>query len=258
MSVKSLFNLQGRVAVVTGGSRGLGLQIAEAYAEQGARLALVARKRAQLEEAQASLESLGAEVLTVAADLSEPSNIVSFVEEVMGTWNRIDILVNNAGATWGAPAEEHPLDAWRKVMNLNLTSAFLLSQKVAQAAMIPPERGVIVNVASVAGLRGNPSEMTGTLAYNTSKGGLVNMTRALASEWAKYNIRVNALAPGYFPTKMTRGTLQAAQDRTEAATPLGRVGGPEDLKGAALLLGSDASAFMTGQVIAVDGGVTAI
>ena len=258
MSVKSLFNLQGRVAVVTGGSRGLGLQIAEAYAEQGARLALVARKRAQLEEAQASLESLGAEVLTVAADLSEPSNIVSFVEEVMGTWNRIDILVNNAGATWGAPAEEHPLDAWRKVMNLNLTSAFLLSQKVAQAAMIPPERGVIVNVASVAGLRGNPSEMTGTLAYNTSKGGLVNMTRALASEWAKYNIRVNALAPGYFPTKMTRGTLQAAQDRTEAATPLGRVGGPEDLKGVALLLGSDASAFMTGQVIAVDGGVTAI
>ena len=258
MSIQDLFSLQDRVAVVTGGSRGLGLQIAEAYAEQGARLALVARKRAQLEEAQASLEALGAEVLTVDADLSEPDNIVSFVEEVMGVWNRIDILVNNAGATWGAPAEAHPLDAWHKVMNLNLTSTFLLSQKVAQAAMIPPERGVIVNVASVAGLRGNPPEMTGTLAYNTSKGGLVNMTRALASEWAKYNVRVNALAPGYFPTKMTRGTLQTAQDRIEAATPLGRVGGPEDLKGAALLLGSDASSFITGQIIAVDGGVTAI
>lgn len=258
MSIKDLFNLQDRVAVVTGGSRGLGLQIAEAYAEHGARLALVARKREQLEETQASLEALGAEVLTVAADLSEPDNIVSFVEEVMGAWNRIDILANNAGATWGAPAEEHPLDAWHKVMNLNLTSAFLLSQKVARAAMIPSERGVIVNVASVAGLRGNSPEMMGTLAYNTSKGGLVNMTRSLASEWAKYNVRVNALAPGYFPTKMTRGTLQAAQDRIEAATPLGRVGGPEDLKGAALLLGSDASAFMTGQVIAVDGGVTAI
>ena len=258
MSIKDLFNLQDRVAVVTGGSRGLGLQIAEAYAEQGARLALVARKRAQLEEAQALLEALGAEVLTVAADLSEPGNIATLVEEVMGAWERIDILVNNAGATWGAPAEEYPLEAWHKVMNLNLTSAFLLSQKVAQAAMIPPKRGVIVNVASVAGLRGNHPEMMGTLAYNTSKGGLVNMTRALASEWAKYNVRVNALAPGYFPTRMTRGTLEVAQDRIEAATPLGRVGGPEDLKGAALLLGSDASAFMTGQVIAVDGGATAI
>ena len=253
-----MFDLRGRVALVTGGSRGLGLQIAEAYAEQGARLVIVARKREQLEEAKTRLERYGTEVLSVAADLSKAENISAFVDEVMATWGRIDILVNNAGATWGAPAEEHPLEAWQKVIDLNLTGTFLLSQAVAKAAMIPERRGVIVNVASVAGLKGNNPAMMGTVAYNASKGGVVNMTRALAAEWAKYNVRVNAVAPGYFPTKMTRGTLDAAQDLIEAATPLGRVGGPEDLKGAALLLGSDASAFMTGQIIAVDGGVTAV
>ena len=258
MSVKDLFDLRGRVALVTGGSRGLGLQIAEAYAEQGARLVIVARKREQLAEAKEQLEGYGSEVLSVAADLSKAENINAFVDEVMASWGRIDILVNNAGATWGAPAEEHPLEAWQKVIDLNLTGTFLLSQAVAKGAMIPEKRGAIVNIASVAGLKGNNPAMMGTVAYNASKGGVVNMTRALAAEWAKYNVRVNAVAPGYFLTKMTRGTLDAAQDLIEAATPLGRVGGPEDLKGAALLLGSDASAFMTGQIIAVDGGVTAV
>ena len=258
MSVKDLFDLTGRVAVVTGGSRGLGLQIAEAYAEQGARLVIVARKQEALEKAEAHLRTFGTEVKSVAADLSEPRSISAFVDEVMATWGRVDVLVNNAGATWGAPAEEHPLEAWHKVISLNLTGTFLLSQAVAKTAMIPERRGAIVNVASVAGLKGNNPAMTGTVAYNASKGGVVNMTRALAAEWAKYGVRVNALAPGYFLTKMTRGTLEAAQDLIEAATPLGRVGGPEDLKGAALLLASDASAFMTGQTVAVDGGVTAV
>lgn len=258
MGVKELFDLSDRVAVISGGSRGLGLQIAEAYAEQGARLVLSGRKEEQLGEAAAHLRARGAEVLTLASDLSVVENTPIVVERVMDAWGRIDILVNNAGATWGAAAEEHPLEAWSKVLGLNLTGAFALTQAVAKASMIPRKRGRIVNVASVAGLKGNQPRMMGTVAYNTSKGGLVNMTRALAAEWAKYEITVNAIAPGYFPTKMTRGTLANAQGLIEAATPLGRIGGPEDLKGVAVLLASDASAFMTGQIIAVDGGVTAV
>ncbi len=258
MSVKELFDLTGRVALITGGSRGLGLQIAEAYAEQGAKLVLTARKAAQLDEAAERLRAQGAEVLPLPADLSQRDAPETLVRQIMDEWGRIDILVNNAGTTWGAPAEEHPLDAWRKVLDLNLTAAFALCQAVAVASMIPRKGGRIVNVASVAGLQGNHPQMTGTVAYNASKGGLVNLTRALAAEWAKYKITVNAVAPGFFPTKMTKGTLEAGGDLIEAATPLGRVGGPEDLKGVAVLLASDASAFMTGQVVGVDGGMSVV
>ena len=257
MSLRKLLDLSDRVAIVTGGSRGLGLQIAEAYAEFGARLALTARKQAQLDEAEAHLRDQGAEVVTIAGSLSDPAHAAAVVERVMDAWGRVDILVNNAGATWGAPAEDYPLEGWHKVIDLNLTGTFVLTQQVARASMIPRKYGRIVNVASVAGLRGSHPQMMGTVAYNTSKGGLVNMTRALAVEWAKYQITVNAIAPGWFPTKMTHGTLESSQDRIEQGTPLGRLGGPEDLKGLALLLGSDASAYMTGQVIAVDGGTTA-
>ena len=258
MSVKELFDLTGRVALITGGSRGLGLQIAEAYAEQGAKLAITARKAEQLEEAAKGLREQGTDVLTLPADLSEQGAPERLVHQIIDEWGQIDILVNNAGATWGAPAEEHPLEAWNKVLNLNLTAAFALSQAAAVASMIPRQHGRIVNIASVAGLQGNDPRMMGTAAYNASKGGLINLTRALAAEWAKYKITVNAVAPGFFPTKMTKGTLQAGQDLIEAATPLGRVGGPEDLKGVAVLLGSEASAFMTGQVVGVDGGMSVV
>jgi gluconate 5-dehydrogenase len=234
------------------------LQIAEAYAEQGARLVLTARRQDQLDQAEAHLRDVGATgVLTVAGNLSDTAHAEVVVQRVLDAWGGVDILVNNAGTAWGAPAEDHPLEAWRKVVDLNLTGTFVLTQQVARAAMIPRRRGRIVNIASVAGLTGNDPRMMGTVAYNTTKGGLISMTRALAVEWAKYQITVNAIAPAYFPTKMTRGTLEQAQDLIEEATPLGRLGGPEDLKGVAVLLASDASAYITGQVIAVDGGITA-
>ena len=258
MSVRELFDLRGRTAVITGGSRGLGLQIAEAIGEQGANLVLTARKREQLDQAAAHLREQGAEVTVIPGDLSEPDTVEAFVDEVLDGHAAIDVLVNNAGATWGAAAVDHPLEAWHKVIDLNLTGTFLLTRQAAARSMIPRERGRIVNVASIAGLKGNDPRMAGTVAYNTSKGGVIAMTRALAAEWARYNVTVNAIAPGYFPTRMTRGTLEYAQHIIEEATPLGRVGGPEDLKGVAVLLASDASAYMTGQTIAVDGGVTAV
>lgn len=257
MGVSELFDLEGRTAIVTGGSRGLGLQIAEALGEQGANLVLTARKEDQLNEAADALSRRGVSVDIVACDLSQGDSVDAFARTVLDRHAEIDVLVNNAGATWGAPAEEHPLPAWHKVIDLNLTSVFHLTQRIATAAMIPRGRGRIINVASVAGLRGNHPDMMGTIAYNTSKGGLITMTRALAVEWARHQITVNAIAPGYFPTKMTRGTLEHARELVERATPLGRTGGPEDLKGVAVLLASDASAYITGQTIAVDGGLTA-
>lgn len=258
VGVRELFDLGGRTAVVTGGSRGLGLQIAEALGEQGATLVLTARRREQLDAAAGHLRGRGVDVEVMASDLSQADAVEAFVEQVMADHDGVDILINNAGATWGAPAEEHPLPAWHKVIGLNLTGTFLLTQRIAQASMIPRRRGRIVNVASVAGLQANSPKMMGTVAYNTSKGGVIAMTRALAVEWARYGITVNAIAPGYFPTRMSRGTLEHARAIVEEATPLGRVGGPEDLKGVAVLLASDASAYMTGQTIAVDGGITAV
>lgn len=258
MGVAQLFDLSGRTAVITGGSRGLGLQIAEALGEQGARLVLTARRQEQLDDAAATLREQGVSVTARASDLSQADAVAAFVDGVLEDHDAIDILVNNAGATWGAPAEEHPLEAWHKVIDLNLTGTFMLTQRVAVASMIPRSAGRIVNVASVAGLQGNSPEMMGTVAYNTSKGGVIAMTRALAAEWARHGITVNAIAPGYFPTKMTRETLEYAQRIIEDATPLGRTGGPEDLKGVAVLLASDASAYITGETIAVDGGITAV
>lgn len=258
MSVKKLFDLAGKVAVVTGGSRGLGLQIAAGLGEMGARLAITARKNEELEEARAHLARESIETMPIACDLSQPQAIAPMVEEVLARYGQIDILVNNAGATWGAPAEEHPLEAWQKLVNLNLTGTFLVTQAIGRGSMIPRRYGRIVNVASIAGLRGNMPGKLRTIAYNTTKGGLVNFTRALAGEWGQYGITVNAIAPGFFPSRMSRGVLEHIADDVVAATPLQRLGGDEDLKGIAALLASDASQHITGQIIAVDGGATAV
>ena len=253
MSVKQLFDISGKVALITGGSRGLGLQMAEALGEMGCKLAISARKQNELDAAAAHLQKLGYEVLTVAADMSRFETVPALVDKVVAKYGTIDILINNAGATWGAPAEEHPLEAWNKVMNLNVTAMFVLSQEVGKRVMIPAKKGKIINIASVAGLSGGPPDMT-TVAYNASKAAAVNFTRALASEWGKYNINVNAICPGFFPSKMSNGLLEVIGDAVVKGTPLHRLGGEEDLKGTAVFLASDASRHITGQYIAVDGG----
>ena len=255
--VRQLFDLTGQTALVTGGSRGLGLQIAEAMGEAGARVLLTSRKGADLEKVAAHLQANGIDTQWVAADMSDPEQIRQMTEAAMQKLGQIDILVNNAGATWGAPAEDYPLDAWDKVMNLNVRSIFLASQAVARASMIPRGNGRIINIASIAGLRG--SSRMKTIAYNPSKAAVMNFTRTLAGEWGPYGITVNALAPGMFPSKMTRGTLESVgQDALAARAPLRRIGDDDDLKGAALLFASAAGKFITGQILAVDGGVSAI
>jgi len=256
VSVRKLLDLTGKIALVTGGSRGLGLQIAEALGEMGAKLAIAARKPEELEHACEHLAGQRFEALALACDISRPEAIEPMVSKLIERHGRVDILVNNAGATWGAPAEDHPLEAWQKLVNLNLTGNFLVTQAVGKRSMIPNRYGRIINVASIAGLRGNPVGMLKTLAYNTTKGGLVNFTRALAAEWGEYNITVNAIAPGFFPSKMTRASLATLGEKIIAHSPLHRLGDGEDLKGVVALLASDASRHITGQIIAVDGGAS--
>jgi gluconate 5-dehydrogenase len=258
-TMKELFDLTGKTALVTGGSRGLGLQIAEALGEQGAKIVLSSRKQSDLDEAVAHLKKRGITASAIAADLSQEEAVAPLVAETLKRLGHIDILVNNAGATWGAPAEDHPIEAWDKVMNLNIRSIFLLSQAVGKQSMIPREYGRIINVASIAGLGGNAPGTMKTIAYNTSKGAVVNFTRTLAGEWGPYGITVNAIAPGFFPSKMTKGVLEAfGKDNLAHHAPLQRIGDDEDLKGAALLFASDAGKHITGQILAVDGGVSAV
>ncbi len=260
MSLAKLLDLTGRVAPVTGGSRGLGMQVAEGLGEMGARIALAARKPAELEEAVAHLRSLGIEAVPIACDLAKPEDVAAMVDKSIASLGPIDILVNNAGTTWGAATVDHPLEAWRKVVDLNLTAMFLACQEVGRRCLLPRRSGKVVNIASISGLVGSHDPARpATLAYNTTKGGVLSLTRALAAEWAPFNVNVNAIAPGLFPTKMTHGLIgMLGEDRANARAPLGRLGGPEDLKGAALLLASDAGAYITGQAIVVDGGVTAV
>ena len=256
--VSDLFDLRGRKALVTGGSRGLGLQVAEALAEAGAEVLLSSRKAADLQAAADALIARGLQAQWIAADAAQPAEAERLAQEALARLGRVDILVNNAGATWGAPAEDYPLEAFDKVMNLNVRSAFVLSRYVAKHCMIPSGSGHILMMASGAGLRGSPPGIE-TVAYNTSKAALINMTRALASEWGEHGIRVNALAPGFFPSRMTQGTLAAqGVENLTARVPLRRLGDDEDLKGAALLLCSAAGKHISGQVLAVDGGLSAI
>jgi gluconate 5-dehydrogenase len=259
MGVRQLFDLSGKVAIVTGGSRGIGLQMSEALGEMGAKVVLTARKQDELDHARAHLEQAGIACLTVASDLARPDAIAPLVDAVLGKWRAVDIVVNNAGCSWGAPAEEHPDEAWHKVMDLNVDAQFFLAREIARRTMIPRRTGKIVNIASIAGLGGNPPHWKlDTVGYNTSKHALIGLTRALAAEWGRHNINVNAICPGFFPSKMSQGTLDRIDQLVCESTPLGRLGGEEDLMGAVVFLASEASRHITGQALAVDGGFTAV
>jgi gluconate 5-dehydrogenase len=257
-TVQQLFDLTGKTALVTGGSRGLGLQMAHALGEAGAKVMISSRKAEDLEQAVAELQDAGIDARWIAADCAKEADIERLAVETLHRMGDVDILVNNAGASWGAPAEDHPLAAWDKVMNLNVRGYFLLSQAIAKKSMIARRSGRIINIASISGLNGNPSGMK-TIAYNTSKGAVINFTRALGAEWGAHNITVNAICPGFFPSKMTAGLLSTVgEDKMAAAAPLQRLGDDEDLKGVCLLFASDAGKHITGQWLAVDGGVSAV
>jgi gluconate 5-dehydrogenase len=257
-TVQKLFDLTGKTALITGGSRGLGLQMAHALGEAGAKIMLSSRKADDLEQAAAELQAAGIDARWIAADCSKEEDTRRLADETLQRMGAVDILINNAGASWGSPAESHPVEAWDKVMNLNVRGYFILSQQIANGYMIPKKTGRIINIASIAGLNGNPPEMQ-TLAYNTSKTAVIGFTRTLAAEWGRYGINVNAICPGFFMTKMAAGLIKSlGEEKMAAQAPLGRLGDEEDLKGLTLLFASDAGKHITGQWLAVDGGVSVV
>ena len=256
MKVQELFDLEGKVALITGGGRGLGAQIAEVYAEMGCELALCSRKKESCDEVAEMLSNeYGVKAKGYALDVSSEEQVESVVNEVLEYFGKIDILVNNSGATWGASVEEMPLEAWNKVMNVNVTGTFLLSKAVGKH-MIDRNYGKIINIASAAGLTVRPPEVTNTIGYTTSKAAVIHFTKDLAIKWARHNIYVNAIAPGMFRTKMTKGTLNQKEDRVVETIPLKKIGDENMLKGAAIYLATQASDFVTGTVLSVDGGST--
>src|ERR1700681_2940045 len=254
-SVHELFDLRGRVAIVSGGSMGLGRQMAEALAEMGANVVLCARKKERCVQAAEELQTLGVKTLALACDVRNPADIHAVVDATLTAFGRIDILINNAGTSWGAPIEEMKLEHWNKVIETNLTGTFLFSQTVGRT-MIAQRRGKIINIASVAGLRGSSPKFS-AIGYSASKGGVIIFTKDLACKWGMHNIQVNAIAPGWFPTDMSEKVIERNKEMLLAGIPLGRFGGPQDLKGAAIFLASDASDFVTGHTLVVDGGQSA-
>jgi NAD(P)-dependent dehydrogenase (short-subunit alcohol dehydrogenase family) len=254
-SVKQLFDLSGRVAIITGGAAGLGRQMAEALGEMGAALVLCARKKERCEQAAHDFAQLGVKTLALACDVRKAADIQAVVDRAAGEFGKIDILINNAGVSWGAPVEDMPLEAWNKVIETNLTGTFLFAQ-AAGKIMLREGRGKIINIASVAGFHGAPPELPAT-GYHASKGGVIAFTKDLACKWARHNINVNAIAPGWFPTHMSEVVIERNRDAFLKRIPLGRFGSEYDLKGAAVFLASAASDYVTGHVLVVDGGQTA-
>ena len=255
--IQELFDLAGRSALVTGGSRGLGKEIAEGLAEAGASLLLLARREEWLAPTREEFRARGFRCETMVSDVTNPDQVQATVDRAIQLYGKLDILVNNAGVTWGAAAEEMPLEKWKMVLDVNLTGAFLFSQCAARH-MLERRYGRIINVASVAGLKGTLEDGQHISGYVASKGGLIALTRELAAKWAPRGVRVNCIAPSFFLSRMTEKVLERAQKQVEARTPMGRIGLPGELKGVAVFLAADASNYITGQTIAVDGGATIV
>ena len=256
MQSSELFNLSGKVAIVTGGSRGLGKEMAVGLGEAGAKVTITARREEWLTPACEELKGLGIECLAVKADVAKPEDVERFVAETLQRWGKIDILVNNAGMTWGTPAEDMPLDKWDAVLNTNAKGTLICCQQVGKE-MMKQGGGNIINVASVTGLLAVDPRFMQAIGYQASKAAVVVMTKQLAVEWAKYNIRVNAIAPFVYPTRMTKGIIQQGEKEIIEHIPMGRMGREGEIKGVILFLASEASSYITGQVINLDGGMSA-
>ena len=248
------FRLDGKAALVTGGSRGLGLEAALALKEAGAKVAVVARRASFFEEAR---KALGEDALYLEGDVRDEARLEAIAQEVEEKLGPLTVLVNAAGVSWGAPSLEMPVEKVREVLEVNLVGAFLAS-RVAARRMKERGYGKIVHIASVAGLKGEYPEVLDAVGYSASKGGLIALTRDLAVKWGRWGIRVNALAPGFFPTRMTEKVLPRAEAFLKATLPLGRPGAPGELGGAVLFLASPASDYVTGAVLPVAGGATAL
>lgn len=255
MNTFDLFKLEGKVALITGGGRGLGRQIAEAFSDAGCHIALCSRKIENCEATARSLREKGIEVKAYACDVTDVEDVKRVVTDVLQSFGKIDLLVNNSGTTWGAAVEEMPLTAWEKVMNVNVTGTFLMSKEVGKH-MIEQKSGKIINLGSAAGLRAEPPEVLNAIGYSTSKAAVIHFTKDLARKWAEHGVYVNAIAPGFFPSKMTQAVLNKKGDEIKKKNPLRRIGDENALKGAALFLASEASDFVTGQILSVDGGST--
>ena len=254
-SARELFDLTGRTAIITGGAVGLGRQMAEGLGEMGANLVLCARKKERCVQAAEELQKLGVKTVALGCDVKNPADAQAVVDASLAAFGRIDVLINNAGTSWGAPVEEMRLEHWNKVIETNLTGTFLFCQAVSKM-MIAQRRGKIINIASVAGLGGSPPEFQ-AIGYHASKGGVIVLTKDLACKWGMHNIQVNAIAPGWFPTNMSQVLIERNKDAFLSRIPLNRFGNEQDLKGAAVFLASDASDFVTGHVLVVDGGQSA-
>ncbi len=256
MNVKELFDLKGRTAIVTGGGSGLGRQMAFGLAEAGANIVVCSRKLERCEEAAREMEKLGVKALGLRCDLNRGDEVDQVVKAALDRFGKIDILVNNSGRTWGASVEELEVENWKKVIDVNVTGTFLFSQRAGRE-MIKQKGGKIIMIASYAGLIGTDPDYLNAIPYNTSKGAVVAFTKDLAVKWAKFGIQVNAIAPGWFSTEMTKWSIEHQGKKMKERTLMKRCGGEDDLKGAVVFLASKASDYITGQILCVDGGITA-